>query len=131
MLNVEILKRYEYKGKYVKLKLKNGKVVDEHRYIYTNYLQRELKYNEVIHHINGDKTDNRIENLELKSRQKHAKEHQCVGRTMINMTCNFCGKSFKKELTSVNHKKKKGQQNFYCSRSCQVKQQWNERKGIA
>lgn len=45
MLNVEVLKRYEYKDGYVKLRLANGKIVDEHRYIYANFLQRELNFN--------------------------------------------------------------------------------------
>ena len=51
----------------------NGKQIPEHRYIMEQYIGRPIKPfpEEIIHHINGNSLDNRIENLILTSQSKH------------------------------------------------------------
>jgi len=49
--------------------------VREHRLVMEEYLGRILDPYELVHHINRDRGDNRIENLELVLSAEHAKHH--------------------------------------------------------
>lgn len=50
--------------------------IREHRMIYALHIGRSIGRHEVVHHINGDRLDNRIENLELfSSHSAHMKHH--------------------------------------------------------
>lgn len=54
---------------------RNGRVMKYHRYVMEQHLGRRLETDEVVHHINHDKIDNRIENLQLMIRQEHDAHH--------------------------------------------------------
>ncbi len=58
-------------------KMSKGGTVPEHRYIWwLNHKDDPIKYNEEIHHINGDHQDNRIENLEKVTLKQHRQRHK-------------------------------------------------------
>lgn len=59
----------------------NGRHVRQHRHLMAQAIGRPLLPTEVVHHINGNKSDNRLENLELCSSQS---EHLLHGHATMN-----------------------------------------------
>lgn len=69
----------------------NGKQVRLHRFIMEEHIGRTLSSNEIVHHINEDKFDNRLENLEILTRSEHLKKHPEILKSSIEKgTYNFC-----------------------------------------
>lgn len=58
-------KDYYYNNKGYAFIKPEGTLIAEHRYVMEQHIGRKLYHNENVHHINGVRNDNRIENLEL------------------------------------------------------------------
>ena len=63
------VKLYPNDPHYLAMSKSHTDYVLEHRIVMARHLGRSLKSTEVVHHLNGDRADNRIENLELLQNQ--------------------------------------------------------------
>lgn len=96
------------------------------RYCYEHILVYWKHYGEIpdgyiIHHKNDNKHDNRIENLELMSREDHSRHHGVLkGKTLIDIECPYCGNIFSREARQTFLKKPKTLTTC-CSRTCSAK----------
>lgn len=68
----------------------DGKDIGEHILVAEKKIGRRLKEDEVVHHINGDKTDNRPENLQVMTNSEHVKLHH--PKTKREKPCRRCEK---------------------------------------
>ena len=101
-------------------KIKHGYVL-LHRVLLENHLGRLLNSNEIVHHVNENKRDNSIENLQIMNSSQHARLHmQKKGKTMLSLQCPLCGSIFSREkrLTHIGNKRGKY---TCCAKSCKGK----------
>jgi predicted MarR family transcription regulator len=67
---------------------RNGVSIDNHRLLWEQ-TNGPIPKGSVVHHVNHDKRDNRIENLALMTRQEHSAHHNQI--YPLVKTCEVCG----------------------------------------
>ena len=94
-----------------------GRYCLEHHLVYWQKYGVVPNKDQIIHHINEDRFDNRVENLKLESRSKHSKYHSGMrGRKYLTIICPNCGKEF--DLPYNRSFAQKGYSYTCCSESC-------------
>jgi len=103
----------------------------KHRWVMEQSLGRRLARGEVVHHKNGIKSDNSLENLELMSNGDHATLHYPNGlgshvrsrgawnkgtRLFLEATCKYCDKRFMRWASEL--KRRRRISGPFCSLSC-------------
>ncbi len=79
----------------------DGKAVREHRYIMEQHLGRKLLDDEIVHHINGDKENNNLLNLQLMTNSNHVSLHRRNPEAWCTFCCSVCNKQFTRLLTQA------------------------------
>lgn len=99
------------------------KYVLQHRFVMERALGRELATREHVHHRNGDRGDNRLENLERIDVVEHIRMHPDWPqhrRQRITRTCEQCGKEYERKASRAGETR-------FCSASCRSTAVSNER----
>jgi hypothetical protein len=95
---------------------KSGKIY-EHRYVMANHLGRMLLTDEHVHHVDGNKTNNSLDNLVLMTNSEHMRMHtteryRLIGKSERCDIVNEC-RQCKKEISTKHYINQ-----IYCSPEC-------------
>ena len=76
----------------------------EHHLVWEQYNKKPVPDGYIIHHRDGNKHNNCIDNLELLKNEEHVRMHSTKGRKIAVMCCPECKKIFEREYRLTRHK---------------------------
>jgi hypothetical protein len=89
------------------------------RYLMSNVLDRPITNIEVVHHLDGDWTNDDLSNLEVIALSEHSKLHNTNGAEYFYCPC--CMTPFElsgKRLSAAKYRLKKNKSQVFCSKHC-------------
>jgi hypothetical protein len=100
----------------------NGRI-GQHILVMEQALGRYLERGEQVHHLDRDKTNNALANLEVLSSAEHARLHAAEQRLRarrVSVTCAACGKAFETKASRATASDPRNRTRF-CSVTCRGK----------
>jgi len=88
-----------------------------HRVLIENSLGRLLNTDEIVHHIDGNKENDSLANLEVLFASEHPRVHG-KGRIMVAMLCPVCHEGFVRIRSNTHLVQSRSDGQTYCSRRC-------------
>lgn len=92
------------------------------RYLMSVKCGRILDKSEQVDHIDNDKSNDAIENLQILSQEENKKKQELyyseANPKYISLSCTHCGKMFQYLARNYRFYKKNGRENFNCSKKC-------------
>lgn len=92
---------------------KNGYVL-YHRIVVENSIGRLLTDDEEVHHIDRDRHNNDISNLQLLTREEHRELHKIRTKTYVDLKCPICN-----NVRTVLKRDSVDKDQYCCSRHCE------------
>ena len=93
-----------------------------HRAVVENSIGRLLTKDEIVHHKDDNSFNNAVDNLEILTQSKHAKQHRLAhGQKFVRLKCPWCKTIFEIREGNIFLHKKSTLKCTCCSRSCRGK----------
>lgn len=128
-----------HERKYVILKYYRGKIKNKlySRFLFETHTQKILSSNEMVDHIDGDKKNDVIENLQILSRSENAKKQYKQGQTIspnfgkkkvLDIKCCICFNDFQIDEHDYKRIEINKSHRLTCSSKCGAKLGWTVRE---
>jgi len=101
----------------------SSRTVSYPKFLIERELGRKLNDDETVHHIDGDFSNNSIENLRVLARSRHSGFH-AKKMEPVRQKCIWCGSEFVltgKKISDRKSSQARGKAGPFCSRSCSGK----------
>lgn len=124
-----VIKKYgPYKGKDNRLRItlvfsdKSKKGISYPKYLMEMHLNRYLKEDETVDHIDSNPLNNDISNLRVLNRKEHC-TNDALRNKDVEVYCAYCGKKFSIKGSTLGNRNRKDrhQSGYFCSRQCSGK----------